>query len=573
MHKQGGNKQKDSSSICPFMQSFPELIKNSNVNQGSCEFIEVDMSSMMSSNALLEIGTQLGKSENLCKKACDKAFKAFMTYMMKNKTLQENFISKINPNEKILVVVTRFYNLADSVLEMGIIEQLLNSGYKVISSSHLPLKDMAKNKENKMDYPFGHHMLVAAEFIKNNPNYYPIYLTNHGCGHDTMISHEFLNNIGDKACLSVEIDEHFSKVGLITRVEAFLNSIDKANRKVKNVQNIEVLQKDMQEQTLFIPYLFPYSALLANFLSKQNYTVEELPPHPEKELKEAYDKCNSKEYLSFVFNLMDSVYLKNNNKEGSLLVFRTKQSDADAMYANVIANMSSDNININSLYFEDLFTKWQNSKELFYAFLGGDIIMNAQKNQRDELLNNLLESSEITEDRIIKLASNITHADTKKVMLIGEPKVLFNHQIYKNILNDIEEKNIVSLQFMPLSEFLLYVSNNIANDDKAKYQKSIVNISEILGKNSPFICDFLKFEVGMNAILPEFQAANGKYRLAKAIKHENCNAIIYLASLYENTQTVISSFANNNKPLLSLAFDGRDYSTQKEKLNSFLFYL
>lgn len=41
-----------------------------------------------------------------------------------------------------------------------------------------------------------------------------------------MIQHMFKEEMGDKPYLQIEVDEHFSKVGVITRVEAFLNSLE-----------------------------------------------------------------------------------------------------------------------------------------------------------------------------------------------------------------------------------------------------------------------------------------------------------------------------------------------------------
>ena len=40
-------------------------------------------------------------------------------------------------------------------------------------------------------YPFGQHILSGAKLIAHHPNLYAVYLTNHGCGPDTMLSHLF----------------------------------------------------------------------------------------------------------------------------------------------------------------------------------------------------------------------------------------------------------------------------------------------------------------------------------------------------------------------------------------------
>lgn len=124
------------------------------------------------------------------------------------------------------MLITRNYGVSDPILNMGIPELLLERGYKVITLSHLPghALDISDEYDN-LYYPFGQHILSGAKLIAHHPNLYAVYLTNHGCGPDTMLSHLFKQEMGDKPYLQIEVDEHFSNVGVITRIEAFLNSL------------------------------------------------------------------------------------------------------------------------------------------------------------------------------------------------------------------------------------------------------------------------------------------------------------------------------------------------------------
>ena len=141
-------------------------------------------------------------------------------------------LATLKPEDKILVLITRNYGVSDPILNMGIPELLLERGYKVITLSHLPghALDIADEYEN-LYYPFGQHILSGAKLIAHHPNLYAVYLTNHGCGPDTMLSHLFKQEMGDKPYLQIEVDEHFSNVGVITRIEAFLNSLNHARWK------------------------------------------------------------------------------------------------------------------------------------------------------------------------------------------------------------------------------------------------------------------------------------------------------------------------------------------------------
>ena len=80
-------------------------------------------------------------------------------------------------------------------------------------------------------WPFAQRILSSAYDVKENENYYPLILTHHGCGPDSVILHYFKEIIGDKPYLNIEVDEHSSDVGIITRLEAFINSINSIRKK------------------------------------------------------------------------------------------------------------------------------------------------------------------------------------------------------------------------------------------------------------------------------------------------------------------------------------------------------
>jgi predicted nucleotide-binding protein (sugar kinase/HSP70/actin superfamily) len=76
-----------------------------------------------------------------------------------------------------------------------------------------------------MYWRFGQKILGVAELIRNDPRLYGIYITNFGCGPDSFIQHFFKDAMRGKPYLEIEIDEHSSDVGAITRLEAFLDSL------------------------------------------------------------------------------------------------------------------------------------------------------------------------------------------------------------------------------------------------------------------------------------------------------------------------------------------------------------
>jgi predicted nucleotide-binding protein (sugar kinase/HSP70/actin superfamily) len=72
-------------------------------------------------------------------------------------------------------------------------------------------------------WSFGTYLLASAKAARSKAGIYAVYPSYHGCGPDGVLSHWFEDEAKGKPYLSLEIDEHASKVGLITRLEAFIN--------------------------------------------------------------------------------------------------------------------------------------------------------------------------------------------------------------------------------------------------------------------------------------------------------------------------------------------------------------
>ena len=80
------------------------------------------------------------------------------------------------------------------------------------------------------DYPdmywrSGQSILGAAKLIAADPRLQAIYLTNFNCGPDSFLITYLPRMMGAKPFLEVEIDDHTADAGIITRCEAFFDSL------------------------------------------------------------------------------------------------------------------------------------------------------------------------------------------------------------------------------------------------------------------------------------------------------------------------------------------------------------
>lgn len=172
-------------------------------------------------------------------------------------------------------------------------------GHDVDLSGHYP----------NLYWPFAQHILSGAKIIKEHPNLYAVYLTNHGCGPDGMISHLFAEIMGDKPYLKIEVDEHQSKVGVITRIEAFLNSLSH----VENCTERAILpeaavlsgrlrdgkkdtkdtkdMKEPQQETVYLPPLSVYTEWMALYLNQKGKRTAVLPDYTAQDLHAGKGAC------------------------------------------------------------------------------------------------------------------------------------------------------------------------------------------------------------------------------------------------------------------------------------------
>ena len=152
-----------------------------------------------------------------------------------------------------------------------------------------------------------------------------------------MISHLFREIMGEKPYLSVEVDEHQSAVGVVTRIEAFLNSLkhvenresskreDNAwgkcnpesgrqerrgqerselgsNRRescAAGYDGIPLLHKLQKNAVLHLPPLSVYTELYARWLRNRGYMVHVSPDYTRKDMETGKAESISKEYATF----------------------------------------------------------------------------------------------------------------------------------------------------------------------------------------------------------------------------------------------------------------------------------
>ena len=111
---------------------------------------------------------------------------------------------------------------------MGIPARLEKMGFELINQTMLlpgPGQDSPDHLAN-MHWYFGQQILLAIEALRLHLNLYPIFLTCFRCSPDAYLMNYFKDFMGkiDKPYLILQLDEHNSDLGYLTRIETAIDT-------------------------------------------------------------------------------------------------------------------------------------------------------------------------------------------------------------------------------------------------------------------------------------------------------------------------------------------------------------
>ncbi|MCK5181505.1 MAG: CoA activase, partial [Dehalococcoidia bacterium] len=280
---------------CPLIQGIPFMLRPAFKDKARIISPSIFMANEKE-NLKVEmekIGREFGKEGRETASAITAALKAQDEFERIRRERGQEILKNLTKDNEAVVVIGKPYNVHDLALNLNIAKKLRHLGVLAIPFDLLPLDRVQlpphysnlvwKNEQN---------LLRAAILARNNPSLNPIMITNYGCGPDAFFWKYLEETMEEDPYLLLEVDEHSGDAGMITRVEAFLDTLRRSKTRLEEErqEDLSVIRpsgrmsifkpaKRIREldRTLYFPYVSGHSVIWAAALNAVGLDARVLP--------------------------------------------------------------------------------------------------------------------------------------------------------------------------------------------------------------------------------------------------------------------------------------------------------
>jgi len=296
---------------CPWVQTYPFMVKaalKGKVDESKLliptlhfRFFERALMKEMSEY----FNDKFGIAKDIIKKAVYKADDVQTAFEKSLIEYGKEVLSSIPENCRPVVLLGRPYNGADSHLNLGLIEKLITQNVMPIPIDMLDLSpyNIFTNYRN-MYWPNGQKIIAAAQHVAKNKNLHAVYISNFRCGPDSFIWHYVTEELKGKPFLHLEVDEHSADAGMVTRIEAFLDSLKGAEQNEK--KDIKIFRprpgpsSPQKDRIMYFPYMNDGAYMIAAAARSCGIRSEVLPKQTQEDLAIGRKYTSSKECFPMI---------------------------------------------------------------------------------------------------------------------------------------------------------------------------------------------------------------------------------------------------------------------------------
>nr|MQY80619.1 CoA activase [Dehalococcoidia bacterium] len=251
-------------------------------------------------------------STSLINQAIQAGFEALDAFNDWQQRRGQEVLNQLQPGRKAIVIIGRSYNTCDPEMTLNLSEKLRDLDMLAIPLDFLPLKSVAKEisaAHPNMYWKSGQKILGAARIIAQDPRLFGLYVTNFNCGPDSYLLKFFSEETEGKPFLTIEIDEHSADAGIITRCEAFIDTIWNASTRGTSqaIPLVSISSNHTNSRHIYLPYMIDHGYVLAAAMRHCGVDAEPLPPSDELTLGTGRKYTTGKECYPSIITTGDIV--------------------------------------------------------------------------------------------------------------------------------------------------------------------------------------------------------------------------------------------------------------------------
>jgi predicted CoA-substrate-specific enzyme activase len=239
------------------------------------------------------------------KAALEAANEAQMRFEEQVEQRGREILADLPEDKQVAVILGRPYNTGDPELNLNLVRKMMNLDVVPIPVDFLPLgRENIFGEYPLMYWPNGRKILEACRIIARDDRLNAVHMGNFRCGPDSFIAHYVREEMRGKPYLQLEIDEHSADAGMITRLEAFLDSL-RGYRRVGGKLSSPRPPKGMTAsgktgKVLYFPYMRDNGEALAAASRSCGVEARVLPMQDEKDIEIGRKYTSSRECFPMI---------------------------------------------------------------------------------------------------------------------------------------------------------------------------------------------------------------------------------------------------------------------------------
>ncbi len=214
---------------CPYVQSIPYMVRAAIRDKVDIvsPVLYRSRSRKEQRKELHDLGRNLGHVPQRIGCAIEAAFAAQDFFVEGCRRRGKELLCGLGPQEKAIVLLGKSHNIFDPGLNLHIPGKLSTRGFLAIPYDFLPISSIRLPVHySNVVWKNTQDLLRVLSLIRSDRRLIPVILTNFGCGPDSFLLKYLETEMKGIPYLVLEVDDHTGDAGIVTRIEAFLDTIE-----------------------------------------------------------------------------------------------------------------------------------------------------------------------------------------------------------------------------------------------------------------------------------------------------------------------------------------------------------